>query len=265
MTTLIELFEDLQKLIIDKTDVATRALLSKTSKKFHGLAAKCSKDKVPYKLDIKPFIASGNLEVVKYLAQMPHHIWKASYCSTAADAGQLEVLKWLRSNNCPWDKETCNRAVTGGYLEVLQWVRQEGCPWDGTTSLRAAACGRLEIFKWVIQEGCPWTKDAFSVAAGCGHCPIIEFAVQNNYELDLLGCLRGATKWGYLTVLEYLNQSHSWVTNISREVAEELCFSAILGGYENIILWFKTNSLAWNAETRALAVKRWPNTFLLSN
>ena len=44
--------------------------------------------------------------------------------------GHLEVLKWLRSEGCPWNWWTCWAAAKGGHLEVLKWLRSEGCPWD---------------------------------------------------------------------------------------------------------------------------------------
>ena len=42
----------------------------------------------------------------------------------------MEVLKWLREHGrCPWD-ETCENAVDGGHLDILKWSRQNNCPWD---------------------------------------------------------------------------------------------------------------------------------------
>ena len=46
--------------------------------------------------------------------------------------GHLEVLKWLRENDCPWDEETCMYAA-GAATGVLKWARENGCPWDEET------------------------------------------------------------------------------------------------------------------------------------
>jgi len=56
-----------------------------------------------------------------------------SLCKWAALQGQLEILKWLRENDFPWDEKTCTRAVRGGHLEVLQWLRADSCPWNENT------------------------------------------------------------------------------------------------------------------------------------
>ena len=49
-------------------------------------------------------------------------------CRLAAEEGQLEILKWLRANGCPWDEWTCSIAAYRGHLEVLHWLRENGCP-----------------------------------------------------------------------------------------------------------------------------------------
>ena len=49
-------------------------------------------------------------------------------CGEAAGRGDLEVLKWLRAEGCPWDEAACRFAAFGGHLEVLKWLQAEGCP-----------------------------------------------------------------------------------------------------------------------------------------
>ena len=48
-------------------------------------------------------------------------------CAAAARSGQLEELKKLRENGCPWNAKTCAYAVMGGHLEVLQWAHANDC------------------------------------------------------------------------------------------------------------------------------------------
>jgi hypothetical protein len=53
-------------------------------------------------------------------------------CEAAAIIENLEVLKWAREHNCPWDSETCRAAAWVGNKVVLRWAREHGCPedWD---------------------------------------------------------------------------------------------------------------------------------------
>jgi hypothetical protein len=48
-------------------------------------------------------------------------------CSGAAEHGHLEVLKWAREHDCPWDEGTCVAAADNGNLEVLRWAIEHGC------------------------------------------------------------------------------------------------------------------------------------------
>jgi hypothetical protein len=61
---------------------------------------------------------------------------------TAAEGGHLEVLRWAREHDCPWDVATCAAAAEKGHLEVLRWAREHDCPWDSGTRAAAAAGGR---------------------------------------------------------------------------------------------------------------------------
>ena len=78
-------------------------------------------------------------------------------CSAAATNGHLEVLQWLRVNECcPWNEYTCSNAAHNGHLEMLQWARANGCRWSSMTCANAAHNGHLEVLQWARANGCPW-------------------------------------------------------------------------------------------------------------
>ena len=104
-----------------------------------------------------------------------HEIEATVLHQEAAAKGQLEVLKWLRANGCPWDEKTCASAAQAGHLEVLQWARANGCPWDAQTCSRAAWSGHLEIMQWARANGCPWDVNTHNAARG----HMLEWALAN--------------------------------------------------------------------------------------
>ena len=57
----------------------------------------------------------------------------------AASSGNLELVRWLRGEGCPWDIDTCYWAVKQGHVEVLRWLRENGAPWTAATRDEAAA------------------------------------------------------------------------------------------------------------------------------
>ena len=97
---------------------------------------------------------SGDLDIMKWARSQgcPFGRWTCAY---AAKAGHLELLKWARSQGCRWDIWTCMYAAEGGHLELLKWARSQGCPWDEDTCSYAARGGHLELLKWARSQGCP--------------------------------------------------------------------------------------------------------------
>ena len=42
---------------------------------------------------------------------------KERFCAQMARKGNVELLKFLRENGCPWDRFTCYKAAENGHLE----------------------------------------------------------------------------------------------------------------------------------------------------
>jgi len=63
---------------------------------------------------------------------------KERFCAQMAENGNLELLKVLHENGCPWDESTCRSAALGGHLECMKYERENGCPWDWRTCSEAA-------------------------------------------------------------------------------------------------------------------------------
>jgi hypothetical protein len=79
-------------------------------------------------------------------------------CAAAARNGDLEMLKALRADDCPWDARTCTYAAAGGHPVVSRKHR-------GTTTTASCASGRArtrrraatsKTLKWAREKGCPW-------------------------------------------------------------------------------------------------------------
>ena len=80
---------------------------------------------------IKVAAYHGYLDVLKtYWSDIPEDkkplLMDAETFKWAALRGHLMVLKWLRSEGCPWDESACSGAAEGGQLETLKWLRSKG-------------------------------------------------------------------------------------------------------------------------------------------
>ena len=72
--------------------------------------------------------------------------------SHAARNGNLEVLRWARSQGCPWDVRVPRAAAKGGHLKILKWLIKEGCPYDKSMCREAAVLGgeyAREVLEWL--------------------------------------------------------------------------------------------------------------------
>jgi hypothetical protein len=92
-------------------------------------------------------------------------------CCAAAQAGQLDVLMYLRAHQCPWDETTIGAAAQEGHLDVVRWARQHGCPWDVRTCGAAAARGHLKVLMWERENHCPWDAATCSSPPRVVTCP----------------------------------------------------------------------------------------------
>lgn len=108
----------------------------------------------------------GHIHVLEWIKQNdPHLLHPSAYCK----AKNLETIKWLHSNGCPWNEHVCAHLVKRKNMERLQWVRDNGCPWDFRTfhsaifkTIYSSIPQRnpsLEIITYLVQNQCPINGD----------------------------------------------------------------------------------------------------------
>jgi len=57
----------------------------------------------------------------------------------------------LHENECIWDKETCSSAAENGHLDCLKYLHENGCPWSKETCLIAAKNGHFECLNYILE------------------------------------------------------------------------------------------------------------------
>jgi hypothetical protein len=92
---------------------------------------------------------NGHISVLQWLIENRYTCLDAQICAYAAMNGQLELMKWARQNDCPWDMWTCTYAQVWDHRDILQWARENGCPYDGVTS----TVGQLKALRLIVEHG----------------------------------------------------------------------------------------------------------------
>jgi hypothetical protein len=125
----------------------------------------------------------------------------------AARAGDVEMLRWLKSAGCCFDKWTSLRgAQSGNNLNVLQFLHAEGCPWHPNVCGAAGEAGDLEQLKWLFSHGATVDNSTAMIAARGGAVPVLEWLQQQQQDVELkehtMCC---AAEHGHLQLCQWLH------------------------------------------------------------
>ena len=132
-----------------------------------------------------------------------------SFCLEVAKTNKLELLEWAREEKkCEWNGKTINTAAEQGNLEMVKYCAANECPIDTWACTRAARYGHLEILKYLREEAkAPWDSSTAIWAAANGHLHILEYLVERKFDQHSEGECVWAAKNGHLDCLVYLRET----------------------------------------------------------
>lgn len=139
----------------------------------------------------------GNLDELRRLRRNGCP-WDENTFTHAVHWGDPATLEWLYSQNCPWDENACQQAARDGNLDSLVWLREKGCSWDSSTCAYAAWNGHLDVLRWARENGCPWSVDTCSYASTAEQYGALEWAISE-------GCDYRSSEWSPKTVRAMAN------------------------------------------------------------
>ncbi|PNH00537.1 Ankyrin repeat domain-containing protein [Tetrabaena socialis] len=157
---------------------------------------------------------AGNLDVLRYLLAEGCPV-EESTLGTAAGSGQLAALQALHAHSgaFTWEPFVLARAARGGHLPVVAWLlEQQLVSLQQRPSLlpEATQSGSTELLAWLRDRGCPWGENNFFCAARAGseealECPFLPSYPEPRGRHDdpyLTAAVKG--DWGTLACLRRL-------------------------------------------------------------
>jgi hypothetical protein len=136
---------------------------------------------------------------------------QAWFCKEVAQTNKLELLKWLREvKHCEWDEWSISVAAIQGNLEMLKYCFSNECPYDEKESCRQAASkGHLDCLRFLFDKVKPsreMEKDAAIQAVGYVRINILKYLVEERKipEIVKASCVTNAAAYGRLESLKYL-------------------------------------------------------------
>ena len=137
---------------------------------------------------------------------------QAWFCAGVAATNKLEFLKWAREvKQCQWDEKTITLAAREGNLEMLKYCFSNDCPCDEKKACKhAAAGGNLDCLRFLFDKVEPSrdTEREAAIQATCGgHVDILKYFVEErkiSFDDLKLDCVGNATTYGRLDCIKYL-------------------------------------------------------------
>ncbi|CAL6310405.1 unnamed protein product [Bathycoccus prasinos] len=128
---------------------------------------------------------TNKLEFLKWAREVKHCEWDEWSINQAAFKGNLDMLKYCFSNDCPCDeKMACGHAAIGGHLDCLRFLFAKVKPSRDTEEFaaqQAAACGRINILKYLVEErkiSAEFKNDCVYNATGYGRLDCLQYLVE---------------------------------------------------------------------------------------
>ena len=151
------------------------------------------------------YVPWGNIDNGGYVMD------QAWFCAEVAGTNKLEFLKWAREvKHCEWNEMTITAAAHKGNLEMLKYCFSNDCPYDEKEACKHAAIeGHLDCLRFLFDKVKPsreTEEEAAIQAAGNGHTDILKYCVEERKISDRVkyGCVTAAAKFGQLDCIKYL-------------------------------------------------------------
>ena len=166
--------------------------------------------------DLKETFKAREMSSISTLEFALEHksLWRRSwdetyFCSRVAETNKLELLKWAREEKkCDWGAGTISSAAEQGNLEMVKYCVANECPIDEEACAYAAENGHLEVLKYLREEvKAPWYSNTANWAALKGHLHILEYLVERKYDQYTEDSCYNAARYGYLDCLKYLHET----------------------------------------------------------
>ena len=167
-----DVFRD--ELVLKHLDPTTTSLLWQTSKKLKGevtatgaLSGVCSEpgcDCEYFRLQLSQ----------KWICQCSKNCPTEHYVD-----GELletvELAKWAKENGAKFEGNFTEKAVKAGNIDVLKWVISENCAMPFMAIFRAAEQNRKDMFLLLRDAGCPVSDGVCLAAAKGGHFELLKW------------------------------------------------------------------------------------------
>jgi hypothetical protein len=117
------------------------------------------------------------------------------FCTAAAAAGNLQLLRQARQQGLQWGVVCAVAAAKHGHLHALQFLHEPGCPWREEVCAEAARHGKLVCLMYAHEQGCPWDATTPTAADSRDSRLTVTARTCNCYDWEVKTPQSSATYW----------------------------------------------------------------------
>jgi hypothetical protein len=193
----------------------------------------------------------GNLDMMKHLRSIePPMCWNNITLERAVESNNFELIKWMLDNDDDnslyWDENIYSNIASTGNLKMLKFFRKLNPTgaWFEYTFPYAAGSGNLKMVKWLKaykNPECPWDEDTCTYAALSGKLEILKWLRSQDPPCPWDENIWGpAIRGGNLEVLEWIKSPHNGGLEIRPQNLEKLYKYAEDRERPDVLAWLKT-------------------------
>jgi hypothetical protein len=136
---------------------------------------------------------SGFLDILDYLYTNNIKRNDELACCWAAHGNKLEAIKYLINKGVPFTSSIFSSAIETGQLDIIRYLHENHCPYEDGSIVYAVKCDRdgystngsgLETIKYLHELGYPLTSKTFKSAIISNLLEIAEYLYVNNSPID---------------------------------------------------------------------------------
>ncbi|GFH53335.1 hypothetical protein CTEN210_09811 [Chaetoceros tenuissimus] len=190
-------------------------------------------------------IYNANFQALKWCVSNGCPLDTSVNIENVVGQGNIEIMKWMRTQGFFFDKDTCASAAYGNNLEVLRWLRSEGYSLDDHTFFNAVSSGDLDMIQFCIDNDIPFDEELYVGAISNNDDPIntIKLLRSNGYPWHPSACARAVVECDLKLLLWLRCNGCPWDENV--------CNEAVEGDNLEILKYAHENGCPWSKETYA--------------
>lgn len=100
--------------------------------------------------------AFSDITILRYVREKHGCVWNKSVVKSAAQKGNLHIMKWCIRKGCEWDFQCIPSCIQNNHLHVLKWAYRQRATFTPYHFWYAVVYNRVNIVKWLFKKKCPF-------------------------------------------------------------------------------------------------------------